>query len=34
MHKKFDSEAIEKKWQKTWSEEGMYNVGERDMRKE
>ena len=34
MHKKFDSEAIEKKWQKTWTESGLYNVGERDMTKE
>lgn len=34
MHKKFDSSAIEKKWQKTWEEEGIYNVGERDTSKE
>jgi leucyl-tRNA synthetase len=34
MHKKFDSSAIEKKWQKIWEEEGIYNVGERDTSKE
>jgi leucyl-tRNA synthetase len=34
MHKKFDSEAIEKKWQQTWTESGIYNVGERDTNKE
>lgn len=34
MHKKFDSSAIEKKWQKTWEEAGVYNVGERDTSKE
>jgi leucyl-tRNA synthetase len=34
MHKKFDSSAIEKKWQQTWREEGIYEVGERDESKE
>lgn len=34
MHKKFDSEAIEKKWQEKWRETGIYNVGERDSSKE
>lgn len=34
MHKKFDSSEIEKKWQKIWEEEGIYNVGERDTCKE
>ena len=33
MHKKFDSAAIEKKWQKIWEESGIYNVGDRDPRK-
>ena len=30
MHKKFDSAAIEKKWQEIWAESGIYNVGDRD----
>lgn len=34
MHKKFDSGAIEKKWQQVWREQGIYNVGERDEGKE
>ena len=34
MHKKFDSSEIEKKWQKIWEGEGIYNVGERDTSKE
>lgn len=34
MHKKFDSSAIEKKWQQTWRDEGIYEVGERDESKE
>lgn len=34
MHKKFDSGAIEKKWQEKWQESGIYNVGERDTSKE
>ncbi|MFM2381695.1 MAG: leucyl-tRNA synthetase [Candidatus Parcubacteria bacterium] len=34
MHKKFDNQAIEKKWQATWKESGIYNVGERDLTKE
>ncbi len=34
MHKKFDSGAIEKKWQKHWAESGIYHVGERDESKE
>lgn len=34
MHKKFDHEAIEKKWQKHWEETGIYDVGRRDDSKE
>ncbi len=34
MHKKFDSLALEKKWQKAWQESGIYTVGERDHSKE
>lgn len=34
MHKKFDSTEIEKKWQKIWQEDGIYDVGERDKSKE
>jgi leucyl-tRNA synthetase len=34
MHKKFDSGAIEKKWQEKWRNDGLYNVGERDTSKE
>lgn len=34
MHKKFDHESIEKKWQQEWKERGLYNVGERDLTKE
>jgi leucyl-tRNA synthetase len=34
MHKKFDSAAIEKKWQQIWAEEGIYDVGARDKSKE
>jgi leucyl-tRNA synthetase len=34
MHKKFDSEAIEKKWQNTWESEHAYDVGKRDENKE
>jgi leucyl-tRNA synthetase len=34
MHKKFDSSAVEKKWQQIWREEGIYDVGERDSSKE
>lgn len=34
MHKKFDSEVIEKKWQGRWRDSGVYNVGERDPSKE
>lgn len=30
MHKKFDSTEVEKKWQKIWSESGIYNTRERD----
>lgn len=33
MHKKFDSNSIEKKWQEKWQEAGVYNVGERDYKK-
>ena len=34
MHKKFDSAAIEKKWQQIWEEESIYDVGARDTTKE
>lgn len=34
MHKKFNHELIEKKWQKEWRESGLYTVGERDASKE
>lgn len=34
MHKKFDSSAIEKKWQEEWRTSGIYNVGTRDPKKE
>jgi leucyl-tRNA synthetase len=34
MHKKFDSEVIEREMQKRWEETGIYNVGERDESKE
>jgi len=34
MHKKFDSSAIEKKWQEKWRDSGIYDVGERDASKE
>ncbi len=34
MHKKFDSGAIEKKWQEKWQEDGIYTVGPRDTSKE
>jgi leucyl-tRNA synthetase len=34
MHKKFDSGAIEKKWQEIWDEQKLYEVGERDPKKE
>jgi len=34
MHKKFDSGAIEKKWQEKWQASGIYNTGERDEKKE
>lgn len=34
MHKKFDSGEIEKKWQQIWTEEGTYDVGPRDPKKE
>lgn len=34
MHKKFDSESIEKKWSQKWQEEGIYNTVERDQNKE
>lgn len=34
MNKRFDHQAIEKKWQKKWQEEGIYNAGERDDSKE
>jgi len=34
MHKKFEHEFIEKKWQKIWRETGIYDVGDRDSTKE
>ncbi len=34
MHKKFDHEAIEKKWQESWDESKLYSVGERDSTKD
>jgi len=34
MHKKFDNQSIEKKWQEKWKESGIYDVGERDDSKE
>ena len=34
MHKRFDHQAIEKKWQAKWKEDGIYDVGERDATKE
>lgn len=33
MHKKFDSSAIEKKWQQIWQADGIYNTGDRDVSK-
>jgi len=34
MHKKFNHEEIEKRWQKDWKDRGIYNVGDRDTTKE
>ncbi len=34
MHKKFDSGAIEPKWQAIWKADGLYTVGDRDTSKE
>jgi leucyl-tRNA synthetase len=34
MHKKFNHEAIEKKWQDDWQKSGMYTLGPRDTSKE
>lgn len=34
MHKKFDSQALEMKWQEKWKNDGIYEVGERDKSKE
>ena len=34
MHKKFDNQAIEKKWQEKWAEDGLYDVNGRDQTKE
>jgi leucyl-tRNA synthetase len=34
MHKKFNHEEIEKKWQAHWKESGIYTVGDRDTAKE
>lgn len=34
MHKKFDNQAIEKKWQEKWTADGLYDVTKRDESKE
>ena len=34
MHKKFDNEAIEKKWQDKWKDSQIYQAGKRDTSKE
>jgi len=34
MHKKFDNQSIDKKWQEAWKKSGIYDVGERDDSKE
>ena len=34
MHKRFDHQAIEKKWQDEWKKAGLYEVGPRDNSKE
>lgn len=34
MHKKFNHEEIEKKWQKYWDEQNLYHIGARDPQKE
>ncbi len=34
MHKRFDHKSFEKKWQETWKESGIYDVGARDTNKE
>ncbi len=34
MHKKFDNQEIEKKWQAKWETDKLYEVGERDSSKE
>jgi leucyl-tRNA synthetase len=34
MHKRFDHQAIEKKWQENWKESGIYDIGARDTSKE
>jgi leucyl-tRNA synthetase len=34
MHRKFDHEAIEKKWQEKWEQSGIYDAGDRDTAKE
>jgi leucyl-tRNA synthetase len=34
MHKRFNHQEIEKKWQKNWKESGLYEVGKRDESKE
>ena len=34
MHKRFDHQAIEKKWQEEWKKAGLYDVGARDHSKE
>jgi leucyl-tRNA synthetase len=34
MHKKFNHEEIDQKWQKKWQEDGLYDAGDRDESKE
>ncbi|MEK7638890.1 MAG: class I tRNA ligase family protein [Patescibacteria group bacterium] len=34
MHKRFDHQEIEKKWQTKWATDGLYDVGSRDQEKE
>ena len=34
MHKKFNHEEFEKKWQQAWEEQKLYDVGERDPKRE
>ena len=34
MHKRFDHQEFERKWQESWKESGIYNVGAREQSKE